>query len=66
MDSTSSLCLKLPSIHVVQRSMIANLLHGNLQIEKVGDLYGNASLFDSASYLPQHDMTKVERIQKEE
>ena len=65
MGSASSLFLKLASIHVVQNSMAANLLHGNLQTEKVGNLWGNTPLFDSTFCLPQHDMVKVERIQKE-
>ena len=40
-DSTSSLFLKLPSIHVVQKSRIANLLYENLQLERLGNLWGN-------------------------
>ena len=46
--------------------MATNLLLGNLQIAKMGDLWGNASLLDSTAYLSQLDMAKVERVQKEE
>ena len=46
--------------------MATNLLLGNLQIAKVGDLWGDASLFDLTTYLPQLDMVKVVRIRMEE
>ena len=42
--------------------MSTNLLNGNLQIAKVGDLFSNGSLFDSSAYLPQRDRSKVDRI----
>ena len=64
--SASSIYSKLASIHVVQKSMAANILHGNLQIARVGNLYAEASLHDSTAYLPQLDMAKIERIRKEE
>ena len=50
------------TIHIVQKSVAANLLLGNLQIAKVGDVWANASLFDLTAYLPQLDMAKVSHI----
>ena len=63
--SASSLFVKLGTIHIVQKPMATNLLHGNLLIAKVANLWGHASLFDSTAYIHQHDMTKVEHIQKD-
>ena len=42
--------------------MTTNLLSGNLQIAKVGDLWSDGSLLDSTVYLPQRDRAKVDRI----
>ena len=46
--------------------MAVNLLHNNLQLEKVDNLCGKTSLFDSTSYLSQHTIANVDRIWKEE
>jgi hypothetical protein len=61
-SSASSLYSKQTTIHVPQKSMTTNLLNGNLQIAKVGDVYANRSLFDSSAYLPQRDHSKISRI----
>ena len=58
----SCIFTKLATIHVVQKSIPANPLHRNLQVAKMGNMWGDASLLDSSAYLPQLDMTKVERI----
>ena len=60
--TASSVFASKAIIHIVQKYMATNLLLGNLQIAKVGDLWGDASLFDSTAYLPQLDMAKVLRI----
>ena len=65
-DTASSAFALKATIHIVQKSMATNLLLGNLQIAKVGDLWVDASLLDSTTYLPQLDMVKVARIQMEE
>jgi hypothetical protein len=54
------------TIHIVQKNMATNLLLRNLQSTKVGDLWGNVSLFDSTACLPQLDMAKVARIPMKE
>ena len=59
---SSSLYSKQATIHIAQKSMSTNLLNGNLQIAKVGDLFSDGSLFDSTAYLPQRDRSKVDRI----
>ena len=64
--SASSAFASKATIHIVQKSMATNLLLGNLQIVKVGDLWADASLFDLMAYLPQLDMAKVARIRMED
>ena len=61
----SCIFAKLATIHVVQKSMAKNLLHGNSQVANLSNLWGNLSLLDLTAYLPQHDMAKMERIQKD-
>ena len=48
--SVSCLFAKLATIHVVQKYMTANLLHGKLQVVKVGNMWGDASLHESGTY----------------
>ena len=62
----SSLFTTKATIHVVQKKLSANLLHGNLPVAKVGDLWGSIFLLNLTTYLPQLDMVKVECVQKEE
>ena len=57
-----SIYAKLAFIHSVQRLMAANLLSGNIQTAKVGDLWVDTTLLNSSAYLPQYDMAKVEDI----
>ena len=58
----SSSFAKLVTIHVVQKAMITNLLHRNLKVARVGNLWDDASFLISTAYLPQLDTAKVERI----
>ena len=59
---SSSLYSKQATMHIAQKSMTTNLLNGNLQIAKVGDLWADGSLLDSTAYLPQRNGAKVNRI----
>ena len=58
----SSVFAKLVNIHVAQKAIAANLLHRNLKVARVGNLWDDASFLISTAYLPQLDTAKVERI----